>query len=283
MSNAHLPKDTASSRPRQRRRTVERHAGPANALRAASACARRACARCSRTISRASEADAPRRSPTKSARCCGGSCASARSRVEDMMVPRADIIAVDESEPLAELLTTFDEAGVSRIPLFRETLDDPRGMIHVKDLFRWLTRKPAADAVNTRIAVAPPAANADERDRGRAAAAAARFRPRRSFPAHHVGEDPPPGALRAAVDAGDEPADPHAVDAHPHGAGRRRVRRHRRSRHHRRSRRADRRRHRGRARRSPRRRTSSPSPSSVSSPRRARRSSSSRSTSASSC
>jgi len=60
------------------------------------------------------------------------------SRVASLMIPRADIIALDENEPISELLKTFDEAGVSRIPLFRETLDDPRGMIHIKDLFRWL-------------------------------------------------------------------------------------------------------------------------------------------------
>ncbi len=59
-------------------------------------------------------------------------------RVADLMVPRADIIALDESEPVQELLRLFDEAGVSRIPLFRETLDDPRGMIHIKDLMRWM-------------------------------------------------------------------------------------------------------------------------------------------------
>jgi len=59
-------------------------------------------------------------------------------RVVDVMVPRADIIAVDESESIWELLKTFDAAGVSRLPLFRETLDDPRGMVHVKDLLRWL-------------------------------------------------------------------------------------------------------------------------------------------------
>lgn len=74
-------------------------------------------------------------------------------RVDDIMVPRADIIALEESDTLAELLRTFGEAGVSRIPLYSETLDDPRGMIHVKDLFGWLTREAAADAVNTRIAV----------------------------------------------------------------------------------------------------------------------------------
>ena len=59
-------------------------------------------------------------------------------RVDDVMVPRADIIAVDENESIWVLLNTFDAAGVSRVPLFRETLDDPRGMVHVKDLTRWL-------------------------------------------------------------------------------------------------------------------------------------------------
>jgi len=59
-------------------------------------------------------------------------------RVNDVMVPRADIIAVDEGATIWELLKTFDSAGVSRLPLFHETLDDPRGMIHVKDLTRWL-------------------------------------------------------------------------------------------------------------------------------------------------
>ncbi len=60
------------------------------------------------------------------------------SRVASLMIPRADITALDEDEPISELLETFNEAGVSRIPLFRETLDDPRGMIHIKDVLRWL-------------------------------------------------------------------------------------------------------------------------------------------------
>src|SRR5690606_16604843 len=59
-------------------------------------------------------------------------------KVEDVMVPRADIIALAEDEPLSELVRTFEDAGVSRIPVFNETLDDPRGMVHIKDLFRWL-------------------------------------------------------------------------------------------------------------------------------------------------
>lgn len=59
-------------------------------------------------------------------------------RVEHVMVPRADIIAVEEHEPIRELLKTFDAAGVSRMPLYRGTLDEPRGMVHVKDVLQWL-------------------------------------------------------------------------------------------------------------------------------------------------
>ena len=60
--------------------------------------------------------------------------------VEDVMVPRGDIIAVDESEPVAQLLKTFDDAEVSRLPLYCGTLDEPRGMVHVKDVLHWLMR-----------------------------------------------------------------------------------------------------------------------------------------------
>jgi hemolysin (HlyC) family protein len=61
-----------------------------------------------------------------------------RLRVEDIMVPRADIIALEESDSLSDLLTTFEDAGVSRIPLYHETLDDLRGMVHIKDAMHWL-------------------------------------------------------------------------------------------------------------------------------------------------
>lgn len=80
-------------------------------------------------------------------------------RVDDIMVPRADIIALEETEPLRELLRMFGEAGVSRIPLFRETLDDPRGMIHIKDLFRWLLNEAASDLLNPPVAIAGDASS----------------------------------------------------------------------------------------------------------------------------
>lgn len=65
------------------------------------------------------------------------------SRVDEIMVPRADIIAIEEMEPLGDLVLLFEEAGVSRIPVYHDTLDDPRGMIHIKDLFRWISSEVA--------------------------------------------------------------------------------------------------------------------------------------------
>ena len=59
--------------------------------------------------------------------------------VEDVMVPRADIIAVDESVTIEELMRVFRKAEHSRLPVYRETLDDPRGMIHIRDLMSWIT------------------------------------------------------------------------------------------------------------------------------------------------
>jgi len=59
-------------------------------------------------------------------------------KVRDVMVPRAEIIAADESIGLADLLMLFREAQHSRLPLFRETLDDPTGLIHVKDVLGLL-------------------------------------------------------------------------------------------------------------------------------------------------
>jgi len=64
------------------------------------------------------------------------------------MVPRADIVSVDEDAPLSELVRIFVEAGHSRIPLYRETLDDLRGMVHIKDLMAWLAETSGALGVN---------------------------------------------------------------------------------------------------------------------------------------
>src|SRR5882672_3762052 len=54
--------------------------------------------------------------------------------VSDVMVPRADIVAVEEQTPFAEAVALFREAQHSRLPIYRETLDDPLGMVHIKDI-----------------------------------------------------------------------------------------------------------------------------------------------------
>jgi CBS domain containing-hemolysin-like protein len=59
-------------------------------------------------------------------------------RVHEVMVPRAEIVAADESMPLGELVQLFREAQHSRLPVFRDTLDDPTGLVHVKDVLARL-------------------------------------------------------------------------------------------------------------------------------------------------
>jgi CBS domain containing-hemolysin-like protein len=58
-------------------------------------------------------------------------------RVDDIMVPRADIEAVDISLTLGDLLGRFRDSGHSRMPVFRDSLDDPVGLIHIKDLMGY--------------------------------------------------------------------------------------------------------------------------------------------------
>ncbi len=58
-------------------------------------------------------------------------------RVGDVMVPRADIIGIEAGASLARTMTAFREAGHSRLPVHRGTLDDIAGMVHVKDMLAW--------------------------------------------------------------------------------------------------------------------------------------------------
>jgi CBS domain containing-hemolysin-like protein len=69
--------------------------------------------------------------------------------VEDVMVPRADIIAVDDTVSVAELMDVFRQAEHSRVPVYHETLDDPRGMVHIRDLMSWITSEAEADKEGT--------------------------------------------------------------------------------------------------------------------------------------
>jgi len=58
--------------------------------------------------------------------------------VEDVMVPRADIEAIDVESTLAEVIAIYRESGHSRLPAYRETLDEPVGMVHIRDLMAWV-------------------------------------------------------------------------------------------------------------------------------------------------
>lgn len=57
-----------------------------------------------------------------------------RLRVDDVALPKVEIVATAVDTPLEELVAMFREHGFSRIPVYRETLDQPLGMIHLKDL-----------------------------------------------------------------------------------------------------------------------------------------------------
>ncbi|MBV8184559.1 MAG: HlyC/CorC family transporter [Hyphomicrobiales bacterium] len=64
-----------------------------------------------------------------------------QARVADVMLPRADIIAVPITITLAELLNVFRSAAHSRLPVYGETLDEPRGMVHMRDFLDYLGAK----------------------------------------------------------------------------------------------------------------------------------------------
>lgn len=63
-------------------------------------------------------------------------------RVADVMVPRADIVAMEIDTALGDAARLFAEASHSRLPLYRETLDDPVGVVHIKDLIAHLAGNP---------------------------------------------------------------------------------------------------------------------------------------------
>ncbi|MEH3036687.1 MAG: hemolysin family protein [Sphingomonas adhaesiva] len=56
----------------------------------------------------------------------------------DVGVPRADVIAVEEATTFGHLVQVFAEAGVSRLPVYRGSLDHIIGMVHIKDVFAIL-------------------------------------------------------------------------------------------------------------------------------------------------
>jgi CBS domain containing-hemolysin-like protein len=72
-------------------------------------------------------------------------------RIADVMIHRADIIAVKRDIQLGELMDLFESAAHSRLVVYNETLDDPEGMVHIRDLLAFMTvRARMRDPAKTR-------------------------------------------------------------------------------------------------------------------------------------
>ena len=61
-------------------------------------------------------------------------------RIDDVMVPRADIIAVQQDIALGDLIKVFEGAAHSRLVAYNDTLDDPVGMVHIRDVIGYMVR-----------------------------------------------------------------------------------------------------------------------------------------------
>jgi len=67
--------------------------------------------------------------------------------VADVMIPRADIVALEIASTFEEVVAQLIETEHSRLPIYRDTLDDPVGFVHIKDVFKLMAgkvRRPSA-------------------------------------------------------------------------------------------------------------------------------------------
>ncbi len=127
-------------------------------------------------------------------------------RIEDVMVPRGDIVAVQQDISLGELVKVFEKASHSRLVAYNDTLDDPVGMVHIRDLIAFMTAQAKIDPAKPTRRKKPRAGKPRlQRHRSRAPAV--------------VDQDHARDAVRPAVDAGARPLGEDAGDAHPSRAG----------------------------------------------------------------
>src|SRR5438270_5329136 len=68
------------------------------------------------------------------------------TRIERIMVPRADIVAVQQDIALGELVKVFQVAAHSRLVVYNDTLDDPTGMVHIRDLIAFMAVRASHEA-----------------------------------------------------------------------------------------------------------------------------------------
>ena len=65
--------------------------------------------------------------------------------VREVMVPRVDMVAIDQSASLQDLLDLIRDKGHSRLPIYRESLDHIQGLVYAKDLLQILVSRPEVD------------------------------------------------------------------------------------------------------------------------------------------
>ncbi|UCG38919.1 MAG: HlyC/CorC family transporter [bacterium] len=65
------------------------------------------------------------------------------TRVREILVPRTEMVAVERNTPIAQVLTTINEAGHSRIPVYDGDVDNITGILYAKDLLRHWGRDPS--------------------------------------------------------------------------------------------------------------------------------------------
>lgn len=72
-------------------------------------------------------------------------------RVDDVMVPRVDVVAIPIDTNFDDLTRIFASAGHSRLPVYKDTLDDIIGMVHVKDAMMVIAEKGQKEAAETAL------------------------------------------------------------------------------------------------------------------------------------
>jgi CBS domain containing-hemolysin-like protein len=77
-------------------------------------------------------------------------------RIERVMVPRADIVAVQQEIALSALVKVFESAGHSRLVVYNDTLDDPAGMVHIRDLVAFMAARAGSNPPSAEQPKQPP-------------------------------------------------------------------------------------------------------------------------------
>src|SRR5580704_4295808 len=81
------------------------------------------------------------------------------TRIERIMVTRADIVAVQQDIALSDLVRVFEVAAHSRLVVYNDTLDDPTGMVHIRDLVAFMAARAANNPANAGQSEQPQAAD----------------------------------------------------------------------------------------------------------------------------